>query len=191
MKNIPILTYFFLTLLIGCDTQPSQEFITIIENEEINEVVEEKDNLSEIPVVNSEESWEETQDSLRHLMLSKKINKRLKKSILKELYLRGLVHVRANSLYVDIAFNLHAFDCGAPDNYSTNLSFWLPFSKNKKLFPDTIRCLEEEHDHDIVFNMNLCEETDSVVVYKSNKLKRMLFIFRSCLLYTSPSPRDA
>lgn len=82
-------------------------------------------------------SFEETQDSLRKQLLKSKSNKNLKSSLLQELYIRGLVDQVDNKILFDLNFNLHGFDCGAPDCYSTNISFEIA-AKEPIEFPDKI-----------------------------------------------------
>lgn len=123
------------------------------------------------------------QDSLRNEIMKRKDNAILKNSFLQEMYIRDFVKVSQDVLFVDIPFNVHGPDCGAPDCYSTNISF--NFKLNDSLiFPKNIQFQEHEHgciDKETKHsgNFELVEETNSFVIYHSLKHKRTLILFSS------------
>ncbi|TDG35630.1 hypothetical protein EZJ43_13505 [Pedobacter changchengzhani] len=113
-------TFFILSLIII-------SFCSCKENRKVGTTqtkVASKNNSTKIKKVSEKElTFEETQDSLRKLILNSKPNENLKSSILQELYIRGLVNEEHGKIKFDLPFNLHGFDCGAPDCYSTDLKF--------------------------------------------------------------------
>ncbi len=67
--------------------------------------------------------WQIYQDSLRANLLSTKPNSIFKSSILEELYLWNYLKEEDGKVKFNLDFDLHAFDCMAPDCYNTNLVF--------------------------------------------------------------------
>ena len=63
---------------------------------------------------------------------------------MEELYIRNLVSVSSNELTFNLPFDLHGFDCGAPDCYSTDLSFSFPHN-NELEFPNELSFTIHEH----------------------------------------------
>ncbi len=127
--------------------------------------------------------WDKYQDSLRSEILKGKENKVLKESFLQEMYLRNVVRVSDGRLFVKIPFDLHGPDCGAPDCYSTDVSFSFKFD-DTLIFPKNIQFQEHEHgcvDKEINFDANfrLIDETDQYVIYYSSKPMRTLVLFSS------------
>ncbi|MBC9930556.1 hypothetical protein [Chitinophaga qingshengii] len=141
-----------------------------------------------LPVVNTTDTsapatFEEHQDSLRKVILQKKENKILKESFLQEMYIRNTVTVAGDSLSIDIPFNLHGADCGAPDCYSTDVSFGFKL-KDSLVFPQKIAFREHEHgcigtDKKISGYFQLMEQTDKYLIYYSAQHKRALVLFSS------------
>ncbi|WP_151198029.1 hypothetical protein [Cellulophaga baltica] len=95
-------------------------------------------------VITSKLSFEETQNALRNQLLKSKPNELLKSSILQELYLRGLVEQVEDRIVFELPFNLHGFDCGAPDCYVTDIRFEIA-AKEPIEFPETIPFKIVEH----------------------------------------------
>jgi len=69
------------------------------------------------------ESFQKRQDSLRGELLKIKNDELLLNTVFEEHYIRGLVINESNFLKFILPFNLHALDCGAPDCYTTELTF--------------------------------------------------------------------
>ena len=84
-------------------------------------------------------TWEEKQNNLRDSILNSKPNTILKSDFLQEFYIRGIVSQEENNIKFDLPFNLHSLDCGAPDCYTTNLSFVIPVAKAND-FPKKVTC---------------------------------------------------
>ncbi|MCF6288465.1 MAG: hypothetical protein L3J53_04420 [Proteobacteria bacterium] len=168
--------FFFFSLLIISCTQEIKEEIN-----ERTEVVSEKIITNNEKIINSELTFEETQDSLRALILISKPNKNLKSSILQELYIRGLVNQEDDKIKFELPFNLHGFDCGAPDCYSTDITFEI-IAKEPIEFPKIIKFKLLEHgcgvEREIPENgiFELVEQSPKYVNYYSNKQKSNLVI---------------
>ena len=123
------------------------------------------------------------QDSLRNKILKGKKNKILRESFLQEMYIRNVVTIFKDSLFVNIPFNLHGPDCGSPDCYSTDISFGFKL-KDKLIFPKNIQIMEHEHgcvdkEQKLSGNFQLIEETTKHVIYYSSRHKRTLVLFSS------------
>lgn len=157
------IAFFFLSLLfISCSTKEKKE----------------ENNDKEI---NMELTFEETQDSLRTLILNSKPNKNIKSSILQELYIRGLVHESNGKIKFELPFNLHSFDCGAPDCYSTDITFEI-IANEPIEFPKIINFKLLEHGCEIVHEISevgifeLVEQSANYVNYFSKNQKSNLII---------------
>lgn len=134
------ITFLLLSLLIiSCSTKEKKQ-----ENNEKTEAVSEKVALKSEKIDRSELSFEETQKSLRKQLLNAKPNENLKFSMLQELYIRGLVNQVNDKIKFELPFNLHGFDCGAPDCYSTDITFEIPTRKPIE-FPKTVDFNLVEH----------------------------------------------
>jgi hypothetical protein len=127
--------------------------------------------------------WKKQQDSIRNEILKRKPNKLLKESFLQEMYIRNVARVSNDSLFVNIPFNLHGADCGAPDGYSTDISFSFKLG-DTLIFPEILDF--QEHEHGYVTNerklsgkFQIEEQTDKHVIYHSAKYKRTLVLFRT------------
>jgi hypothetical protein len=126
------------------------------------------------------DNWQKHQDSLRSEILKRKENKLVKESFLQEMYIRDIVRVSNDSVLVHIPFNLHGFDCGAPDCYSTDVSFGFKLGDSLK-FPETLPF--KEHEFGCVPETRLSgvfqlqEQTAEHVIYHSTKHKRTLVLF--------------
>jgi len=127
--------------------------------------------------------WEKHEDSLRNEILKRKENKILKESFLEEMYIRNVVSVSKDSLFVTIPFNLHGPDCGAPDCYSTDVSFGFKLGDTLR-FPEKLLFQEHEygcgdHDNKVSGTFQLVDQTVRHVIYHSTKHKRTLVLFSS------------
>ena len=146
-----------------------------------NTKVVSKKNITNKKVIKAELTFEKNQDSLRTLLLNSKPNENLKSSILQELYIRGLVNQKNDKIKFELPFNLHGFDCGAPDCYSTDITFEITAKKPIE-FPKTINfnllehgCgIEKEISEDGIFE--LVEQSPKYVNYYSKKQQSNLVI---------------
>ena len=171
------IAFFFLILLIfSCSTNEKKK--------EINErpdVLQENLFTDNDNVTNTELTFEETQDSLRISLLNSKPNENLKSSILQELYIRGLVNQIDDKIKFELPFNLHGFDCGAPDCYSTDITFEIT-AKEPIEFPKKINFKLSEHgcgiENEISENgiFELVEQSPTYVNYYSKKQQSNLVI---------------
>jgi hypothetical protein len=94
---------------LECTNKPS----VLVTDEKVNNKTTRKDSID----------WEKRQDSLRKKILKGKKNKILKESFLQEMYIRNVATISNGSAIVNIHFNVHGPDCGAPDCYSTDIIF--------------------------------------------------------------------
>jgi hypothetical protein len=140
-------------------------------------------------------TFEETQDSLFKVLLKSKPNENLKSSILRELYIRGLVNQVDDKISFELPFNLHGLDCGAPDCYSTDISFKITSSESVE-FPENINfelfehgCVDQEKL--IKGEFKLSEESTEFINYFSKELKSNLIIKRNGQLYYYPLERTS
>ncbi len=148
-------------------------------------------NISEEKIIiNPRQDFEETQDSLRKTLIKSKPNENLKSSILQELYIRGLVNQVNDKITFNLPFDLHGLDCGAPDCYSTDISFEIT-SNEPVQFPKTINinlfehgCVDQEISTKGVFN--LVEESSEYINYFSKKFKSNLIIKKNGQIYYYP-----
>jgi hypothetical protein len=168
--------FFFSLLILSCSNNENKEVIT-----EQTEVVSEKIITKNEKIIKEELTFEETQDSLRTLLLNSKPNENLKSSILQELYIRRLVNQINDKITFEIPFNLHGFDCGAPDCYSTDITFEI-IAKEPIQFPKTINFKLSEHgcgiENEISKNgiFELVEQSPKYVNYYSKKQQSNLVI---------------
>ncbi|MBC5838235.1 hypothetical protein [Flavobacterium muglaense] len=121
------------------------------------------------------------QDLLTNEMQKAKENKILKESFLQEMYAKKVVTISNDSIVVNIPFNLHGPDCGAPDCYSNDIRFSFKL-KDKLLFPMNIRFTEHENgcvekEQKLLGSFQLVEENSNHVIYYSTKYKRTLVLF--------------
>lgn len=78
------------------------------------------------------------EDSIRNILYNQKSNKVLKESFLGELYIRGVIEPEEDSLVFQFDFDLHAYDCGAPDCYYNRFTFAIKWDQQKVEFPEDI-----------------------------------------------------
>lgn len=138
MKTIKIsqliaLIGFFSLLVISCSSNQKNEDITVQDKESFTETFS---NAKETTTATGKQ-FEEVQDSLRQVLLDSKSNENLKAGLLQEFYLRALVDQKEDKILFNLPFNIHGLDCGAPDCYSTDISFSIPLSEPLE-FPDKI-----------------------------------------------------
>lgn len=179
----------FLTILIFCSCGQQSEQTKTSQNSTpldsgnfspdlvIDEKVNNKTTVKDIV------DWEKYQDSLRNEILNRKKNKLLKESFLQEMYIRNVATISNDSVYVNIPFDLHGPDCGAPDCYSTDIRFSFKLG-DKLIFPKKISFTEYEHgcvdkEQKLQGIFQLQEETTNHVIYYSTKHKRTLVLFSS------------
>lgn len=175
-RTIKLAFFFFSLLILSCSSKEKKEELT-----EQKEIVFEKSITKKKKVFNAELTFEETQDSLRIVLLNSKPNENLKSSILQELYIRGLVNQKNNKIKFELPFNLHGFDCGAPDCYSTDITFEitakepieLPKTVNFKLLEHGCG-IEREKSENGTFE--LIEQSPKYVNYYSKKQQSNLVI---------------
>ena len=89
------------------------------------------------------EDYECYQRAVRKLVLQQMKYSILKNTCLEEFYLQGFTKTTKDSIKVHLPFNLHTFDCGAPDCYTTEVSFRLTNEK-PIVFPDSLPFHEEQ-----------------------------------------------
>jgi hypothetical protein len=182
-----VLVFFTLVIFCSC-LQKKRQPETIPEkisagnrNDTIPALTKERqvNNVTELTLP----EWEKYEDSLRNVILRQKDNKVLKESFLQEMYIRNAVTVSNDTVIIEIPFDLHGPDCGAPDCYSTaiRLSFKL---QGKLIFPENVQfqehekgCVEKEVK--LSGNFRLVEQTGSHIIYHAAKHKRTLVLFRS------------
>lgn len=171
--------------------QKSEQAVTIKDNDSANTIT--NVSISDTSKTNEKAEhrltrltmteWKMNEDSLRNMILRKKKNKILKGSFLQEMYIRNIVDASRGSLFATIPFNLHGPDCGAPDCYSTDISFSFKLG-NTVIFPKYIQFQEHEHgcvdkERKLSGRFQLIEETEKHVIYHSAKHKRTLILFSS------------
>jgi hypothetical protein len=91
------------------------------------------------------------------------------------------VDIVNNNVEVKIPFDLHGPDCGAPDCYSTELSFSFRII-DTLIFPAKLPFREHEHgciekESRISGAFELVEQTKNYVIYHSAKHRRTLVLF--------------
>ncbi len=130
------------------------------------------------------DDWDKEQAELRAKILDSKKNEAVKNSILQEFYIRNVVSVQGNTLFFNISFDVHGPDCGAPDCYSTDISFNFEFM-DSIVFPQTLKikehthgCVDEESTFSIIYELS--ESNSGTVIYKNSKLDNTL-VLRSYL----------
>ena len=153
MKHI-ILFFVFVILLTNCQQQKTisiQKGSTTQSNTaivmSIDSTVVAKANTTELKIKVSKndsllkilqekygEDYESYQRAVRKLVLQQMKYSILKNTSLEEFYLQGFANTTEDSIKVHLPFNLHTFDCGAPDCYTTEVSFRLT-NKKPIVFP--------------------------------------------------------
>ncbi|UII20311.1 hypothetical protein [Fulvivirga ligni] len=169
MKLLP--SILLVILLISCLPDRKQAL-----SESDNETIQMLSDTDSLVMLD----WQTTQDSLRKVLLKSKPDNFLKGSMLVELYIRNVITISDDSLYLNIPFNLHSFDCGAPDCYSTDLKFGFPHH-NQLMFPDEITYGIHEHgcvDSELHLSgvMSKINQDDNFVSYYLKELHQTLII---------------
>ncbi len=188
----PALFFFFSLLIISCSTKEKKGKINT-QTKVISEIIITENKK----VSNLEVAFEEIQDSLRILILNSKPNTNLKSnSVLQELYIRGLVNQIDDKIKFELPFNLHGFDCGTPDCYSTDITFDIR-AKDPIEFPKTINVKLLEHGCGIESALSengifkLIEESPKSVNYYSKKHNSNLVILgEKRELYYFPNTKE-
>ncbi|MFA7326465.1 MAG: hypothetical protein WC121_07375 [Candidatus Kapaibacterium sp.] len=104
-------------------------------------------------------------------------------SVLRVPFLSGMVKSSDNKFECNFSFDLHGFDCSAPDCYTTNLKFIIPIL-NPLNFPNEIDIEYSELGCGIdsivskVLNFKLIEENSNYLNYYSVLESSYLFIFK-------------
>ena len=126
------------------------------------------------------EDYESYQRAVRKLVLHQMKYSILKNTCLEEFYLQGFAKTTKDSIKVHLPFNLHTFDCGAPDCYTTEVSFRLTNEKNI-IFPDSLPfheeqsgCMENYQFSDVY---ELIETTHKHVIYHCPTKRRTLVLY--------------
>ena len=91
---------------------------------------------------------------------------------------------RISSIDFSFEFDLHSFDCGAPDCYTTYVKFSIPFS-DSIIFPSILKireqtsgsCLEGNTPEYFVFY--LAEKSNNFLIYNSRGGKKSLVLNRN------------
>lgn len=188
MKTIKIsqLIVFFSLLVISCSSNQKNVDVTVQDKESFTETFS---NIKETTTA-AENQFEEVQDSLRQVLLDSKSNENLKAGLLQEFYLRALVDQKEDKIFFNLPFNIHGLDCGAPDCYSTDISFSIALSEPLE-FPDKVDfklieqgCMDKEEAKNSVFILK--EESQDYLNYFSEELKSNLIIKRNGDLYYYP-----
>ena len=183
-KMRQVLSFFTILIFCSCGEQTRQE--TSTQDKHVHDVDSIK-NVDTLKKNTGEEltmlEWKKHEDSLRNEILKRKANKILKESFLQEMYIRNIVSVSKDSLFVTIPFNLHGADCGAPDCYSTDISFSFKFG-DSLIFPPKFQFQEHERgcvdkERQLTETFQLVEQTNKHVIYHSPKYKRTLVLFSS------------
>ena len=127
--------------------------------------------------------WEKHEDSLRNVILERKENIVLKESFMQEMYIRDVVKVSNDNLFIIIHFDLHGPDCGAPDCYTNEVSFSFRLG-DTLIFPQKLQFREHLHgcvskEERLTGDFELIEQTDRHIIYYSAAHKRTLVLFSS------------
>ena len=137
-----------LLLLIGCSSTPEQTFSTKARVENPEQIIGQTNEIGANiqPIIKELEriDWEAYQDSLRTELVKLKSNNFLIGSLLEELYIRNLVSDSHRELTFNIPLDLHGFDCGAPDCFSSDLTFSFPHD-HQLVFPENVSFTMHEH----------------------------------------------
>ncbi|UKN02449.1 hypothetical protein K6119_02800 [Paracrocinitomix mangrovi] len=174
------LPFVLLLLFVACDSNNNEIDIDNQEqkqdevNLQITQCSIKWDNFTDqLEIESADTDYQKEQDSLRKVLMELKESTALKESILQELYLRSNAEIEGDLVKVGIDFNLHGFDCGAPDCYSTSLSFSFPQSELKQM-PDKIEvtisetgCVDKEYNTISKFHKKAFQK--EFVIYGNNK----------------------
>ncbi|WP_375558990.1 hypothetical protein ACE193_14760 [Bernardetia sp. OM2101] len=141
-------TFLISLIFISCSLQKNENKIIAQEIEKVNTDSSKLEIAKKRTPIQQPKTWEEKQDSIRNTILKSKPNATLKSNFFQEFYIKGFVKQVDDKIEFDLPFDLHSFDCGAPDCYSTKLNFTIPAKKPVK-FPKQITCVFLEKGCDI------------------------------------------
>ncbi len=146
-------------------------------------VIEQESNLiitNQEKEITTKSTWGEKQNSLKKVLLNSKPNEALKLSMLQEFYIKGVVDERNGMYEFTLNYDLHDFDCGAPDCYFTNITFRIP-ATNPVSFPSEINfkliedgCVDKKISKTGTFE--LVEQTPEFVNYYSKNEQSNLLL---------------
>ena len=194
MEKRILIIFFWGLILVACNNkarynaQTNRKDTTIPSNAASTKNSNRLDSLPKLKALpddttNSVEDWKSFQDSIRKIILSNKKNETLKNSILQEAYIKNIVWLRNDTLFFSIPFDLHGFDCGAPDCYSTDLIFNFR-CKDSLNFPQQLPytlhehgCVKKEINSSGIFR--LMELDKNFITYHSDANKSTLVIFKT------------
>ncbi|RKF03340.1 hypothetical protein C8N26_1723 [Tenacibaculum lutimaris] len=138
---------------------------------------------------NTINNFQQKQDALRNELLNSKNDKLLLNTVFEEHYIRGLITNEKKYLIFKLPFNLHGFDCSAPDCYTTILEFKIPNSSPLKI-PEKIKvnitesgCVKTQKWSG---EFKLIKSNKQLVNYYSSKLKSNLYFTRKGRLIYFP-----
>ena len=182
-----VLTFLTVLMLCSCGQENEQtktsQNTTLLDSGNISTVMVTDEKVQDKTTGIDFNNWEKYQDSLRNVILNRKKNKVLKESFLQEMYIRNVATISNDTVTLNIPFDVHGPDCGAPDCYSTDISFSFKLG-DKLIFPNNIKFFEDEHgcvekEQKFSGDFKLLEETTDHVIYYSEKHKRTLVLFSS------------
>jgi len=195
-----IIILLICSILISCVTEEKKKDINKKENETVNSnkniensiIDKEIKSTDIVETIEEKFNWEKYEDSLRNQLLKSKPNNSLKSSILEELYIRGLVYQKEDKIIFKLPFDLHGFDCGAPDCYSTDITFDIP-AKEPIEFPDKINfklfeygCIDNEISNDGIFEL-VEVSSEYINYYSKTNLSNLVIIKEENQLYYFPN----
>jgi hypothetical protein len=127
--------------------------------------------------------YSKTQDSLRNVLLSNKPDEQIKQSVFQELYIRNVINVTNNVLLFTIHLNLHAWDCGASDDYSNTLTFTIQ-KEQLNTIPNKLTISEKTHGEKIKttttqVKLELIKQRTDFIIYHNEKMRKTLIIFKN------------
>ena len=142
---------------------------------------------------NLTERYLQKQDSLRNELLNTKKDSLLIGTVFEEHYLRGLVKNEKECLKFKLPFNLHGPDCGAPDCYTTELTFEIPnehpleLPKKITITGTEFGCVESNN---WTSKFELIESNTKLANYFSAELKSNLFFTKNGNLIYFPHEKS-
>ncbi|GJH40917.1 hypothetical protein RCZ04_14670 [Capnocytophaga sp. HP1101] len=139
-----------------------------------------KDSLVKSLRIQYNNDYDGYQRAIRKLVLQQKAENYLKNTCLEEFYLLGFASTTKDSIKVILPFNLHSFDCGAPDCYTTEVRFSLVkekpivFPEKLAFYEEQTGCTENYHFKNVY---KLVEATHKHVIYHCKAWRRTLVLF--------------
>lgn len=167
----------FLFILSCSESQPQDVFSLVGKISNFNEIPP-KRVAPNVTYSSTLDDWNKMQDSLRNHILKSKPDQIVKNSLFQEFYIRGIAEPIADNLVVKIPFNVHTNDCGAPDCYTTEVEFQLPYQdtitlpKSVKFSENETGCIDQETRFSSTFDQVLHQT--NCVIYYCQKYKRAL-----------------